>query len=119
MNLSDAIKAVREDSLTKTQLEAYHTEITYLDNLMRMEIAPLEKEEALYFQENKYKKHIVAEYPNGIVALKESDEARTDVEVKRMWRATEKGQRQIELSHYLKITPKLLQSIKTRLYSIY
>lgn len=104
MTLKELIEAVKEEGLTKTQLEAYHTEITYLDNLMRMEIAPLEKMEAKFF---------------GEMLSTQSQHNLSDISVKRMWEATEKGQRQIELSHYLKVTPKLLQSIKTRLYSIY
>jgi hypothetical protein len=104
MTLTQLIEAVKEEGLTKTQLEAYHTEITYLDNLMRMEIAPLEKLEALYFESHR---------------LGAMGEKRTDIEIKRQWRAKDEGQRQIELSHYLKVTPKLLQSIKTRLYTIY
>lgn len=99
--LQELIEAVKEEGLSKDKLEAYHTEIVYLDNLMRMEISPLEKEEALFFQDERFV------FPT------------TDVNKKRMWRATEKGQRQIELSHYLKVTPKLLQSIKTRLYNLY
>lgn len=101
--LTQLIEKVKEEGLNKDQLEQYHTEITYLDNLMRMEIAPIEKAEALYFE----------------AVRKSADERVSDVSVKRMWKATEKGQRQIELNHYLKITPKLLQSIRTRLYAIY
>lgn len=117
--LQELIEAVKEENLTKTQLEQYHTEITYLDNLMRMEIAPLEKEEALYFEDMKYPKQ--QDFAGGMPLGKPYvvGEKRPDVEVKRMWRATPHGQRQIELSHYLKVTPKLLQSIKTRLYTIY
>lgn len=103
--LETLIEKVREENLSKDMLEQYHTEITYLDNLMRMELAPIEKEEALYF--NSYSSPIWV------------GEKLTDIGIKRKWRATEKGQRQIELNHYLKVTPKLLQSIKTRLYNIY
>ncbi len=108
--LTTLIEKVKEEGLSKDQLEQYHTEITYLDNLMRMEIAPLEKEEALYFGE--CKKHPLQTENRQVVE-------ESDVSIKRKWRATEKGQRQIELNHYLRITPKLLQSIKTRLYSVY
>ena len=101
--LTELIEKVREENLTKQQLEDYHTEITYLDNLLRLEIAPLEKDEALFM--------------NGFGDNPPIDKSVAQRKV--MWKATEKGQRQIELSHYLKITPKLLQSLKTRLYSIY
>lgn len=100
--LQQLIEAVKEEGLTKDQLEQYHTEITYLDNLMRMEIAPIEKDEALYFAGRKN------QFPE-----------ESDVSIKRIWKASEKGQRQIELNHYLRVTPKLLQSLKTRLYSQY
>lgn len=110
MTLKELILAVKEEGLNKDQLEQYHTEITYLDNVMRMEIAPLEKEEALFF--GKCKEHPLQTNQGQIVE-------ESDISIKRKWKATEKGQRQIELSHYLKITPKLLQSIRTRLYSIY
>lgn len=108
-NLKELIEKVKEENLGKQKLEEYHTAITYLDNQMRMEIAPLEKEEALYFQK------VMAPYQSG----DDTSQRPPDIKIKRWWRATEKGQRQIELSHYLKVTPKLLQSIKTRLYSIY
>lgn len=100
--LSQLIEEVKEEGLTKDQLEQYHTEIVHLDNLMRMEIAPIEKEEALFMgDEDVFKREFS-------VAAK-----------KTAWKATEKGQRQIELNHYLKVTPKLLQSLRTRLYNIY
>lgn len=110
-DLESLIEAVKEEGLTKTQLESYHTSITYLDNLFRLEIAPIEKEEALFFSRNKEVWKVVGPAPL-------FDRLRTDIEIKRMWKATEEGQRQIELSHYLKVTPKLLQSIKTRLYGM-
>lgn len=113
--LTEMIEAVKEENLTKDQLEKYHTEITYLDNMIRMEVAPIEKDEALYFQSNK-QNIIHSNSPNGFIPVIRE---RSDIEIKRMWRATEQGQRQIELNHYLKITPKLLQSIRTRLYNIY
>lgn len=110
--LVELIELVKEENLSKDMLESYHTEITYLDNILRLELAPIEKEEALYFEENKYE--------NRLVSLNQYEQiVKSDIQIKRKWRATEKGQRQIELSHYLKITPKLLQSIKTRLYNIY
>lgn len=112
MKLHELIEAVKEEELTKTQLEQYHTEITYLDNLYRMELAPIEKEEAKFFMSNKYYNHV--EMDGQIETIE-----RPDIVVKRIWKDSPQGQRQIELSHYLKVTPKLLQSIKTRLYNIY
>jgi len=96
--LTQLIEKVKEENLDKNQLEELHTQIVYLDNLMRMEIAPIEKDEAKFM---------------------DGDMDISVAQRKVTWKATTSGQRQIELNHYLKITPKLLQSIKTRLYSIY
>ena len=106
--LTQLIEKVKEEGLSKDLLEQYHTQITYLDNLMRMELAPLEKEEAL-FMGGEFSKFISPH----------QKELPSVAQLKVWWKSTASGQRQIELNHYLKITPKLLQSIKTRLYSIY
>lgn len=116
-NLLEMIEKVKEEKLSKDLLESYHTSITYLDNLYRMELAPLEKEEALYFQDNK--KSLAKGVDEEGIQWEKTLRVRTDIEIKRMWKATPYGQRQIELSHMLKVTPKLLQSLKTRLYSSY
>ncbi len=102
--LRELVEQVKEEGLSKDRLEQYHTEITYLDNVLRLELAPIEKSEALFFEQYRQATGI-----NNV----------TDVSIKRAWRASIQGQRQIELSHMLKITPKLLQSCRTRLYSQY
>ncbi len=100
--LTKLMNEVKEEGLSKDKLEQLHTHITYLDSVMRMEIALIEKEEAIFFQLEKTK-----------------NSATPDIVIKRLWRSGETGLRQIELSHYLKVTPKLLQSCRTRLYAIY
>ena len=96
MKLAEVFIAVKEQNLTKSQLEAYHTELTSLFAQMNLEMAELEKEEAMFFLEKK--------------------EA-SDVATKRAWRGTKEGQRLIELVRYSKATEKVLSSLKSRLYS--
>ena len=67
---------------------------------MQIEIANLEKEEAMYFYER-------------------TNKETSDVSIKRAWKATEKGQRLILLDRYEKATSKILTSLKSRLYSQY
>lgn len=97
MKLSELILAVKEKNLTKEQIEAYRDEISSLYAQMQMEMAELEKEEALFME-------------------------KTDTTVARakvLWKATEKGQRLIVLKRYERATKELLNSLKSRLYSIY
>lgn len=89
--------AVKEKSLSKDQLENYRDEMSQLFAEMQMEMAELEKEEAVYMSDNE-----------GTVASK-----------KVSWKATEKGQRLIILKRYCLATKELLNSLKSRLYSIY
>lgn len=100
--LLDLIKNVQEKTLTKQQLEDYHTELTSLYAQLCWEMAELEKKEAVFFLGEK-----------GLHA------ELTDVAVKRKWRGTEDGQRLIELKNYEKGTSKVLSSLKNRMYATY
>lgn len=101
----ELIEEVKEEGLSKDALEAYHTEISYLNNLMQIEMANVEKLKAIYFDENK-----MDEIHSKVLP---------DVTIKRMWQVTEYGLREIELKSFLKVASILRQSLKTRLYSIY
>ena len=48
MTLRDLITAIKEKDLTKEQLEAYRDEMSHVYAEMQMEMAELEKEEALF-----------------------------------------------------------------------
>lgn len=102
MDLKSLIEAVKEQGLTRTQLEDYRDQMTSLFASMALEMAEIEKAEALYFMAH------TAEGP-----------AKTDISVKRSWAITTNGLRQIELKHSLKALEKLLSSLKSRIFSIY
>ncbi len=97
--LTELIEKVKEENLTKSQLEQYHTEVSYLSNLYELELAGIEKDGARF--------------------MGTMGDGETVAKMKVMWRKNPQGQREIELKRFLKVTGKLLQSIKTRLYSIY
>lgn len=97
MMLLELFQAVKEQHLTKTQLMEYQDQLSSLFAEMNLELADIEKEEAMFFY-NRMAPDV------------------SDVSIKRAWRATEKGQRQILLNRYLKATSKILQSLKSRLY---
>lgn len=98
MKLRELIEAVKEKSLTKTQIEEYRDDLSNVSAQMFLEMAEIEKLEALFL---------------------DSNEEKTDAAKKRKWAATHKGLRQIELKNYIRATDKILSSLKSRLYSLY
>ena len=100
MKLTDLILAVKEKNLSKEQLENYRSEMSEVYAQMQIEMADLEKDEALFMEGNS----------NGELTV---------ARLKIMWKATEKGQRLIVLKRYCLATKELLNSLRSRLYSIY
>src|SRR5438067_1866981 len=98
MNLKEVIEKVRDRKLSKDELEQYRDSLAELFALMKLEISDIEKEEALFL----------------VAAIDESHVAR-----KRAWKATTRGLRQIELDNYLAAVAKMIDSLKSRLYSVY
>lgn len=98
MQLSELIIAVKEEGLSKDQLENYRDQMSNLFAQMQIEMSNLEKEEALYMNQNS-----------------EKSVAQRKIE----WKATLSGQRLITLKRYCLATKELLNSLKSRLYSIY
>ena len=96
MELKTLILAVKEKNLSKEQLESYSDELSNLYAMMTLEVADLEKEEALFLE-------------------------KTDATVARakvLWKATPSGQRLIVLKRYLLATKEMLNSLKSRTYRL-
>lgn len=96
--LADLFKEVSELNLTKQALEDYHTQLSALYGQMRIEMAELEKAEAMNILDTSLP---------------------TDIAKKRAFNGTPLGQRLIELKNYSKGTEKILSSLKNRMYSQY
>lgn len=99
MTLPELFLAVKEKQLPKDKLEAYRDEMSQLFADMQVEMADLEKEEALFMDKKT---------PEDSVA-----------QMKVFWKATPSGQRLIVLKRYCIATKELLNSLKSRLYSVY
>lgn len=99
ITLAEAIKAVKEQNLTKSDLEHYHNEMSLLLTQMYEEAADLEKEEAMFLSGR--------EQGESVISRKVS------------WKATQAGQRLIVLKRYISAVKTLLGSIKNRLYLVY
>lgn len=123
--IRDLIEKVNEKNLTKDQLEAYHSDIVHVYGLFQEEIADIRKTKAVYFMDEKYDydgepKALPGNGGNG-GSGRESKYIikRSDKDIERMWAITEKGQREIEVSHWIKAVEKLLSSLKVRMYNVY
>ena len=95
--LREVIEAVKEENLTKSDLEKYHLTLTNIYSLIVTRKADLEKAEALFLNE------------------KEGSEATR----KRMWKATKEGQELITITAQKSVASKWLQSVTSRLYARY
>lgn len=98
MMLLALLEAIRDESLGLNSLEKYRDELIHVHTKMQIELAEIEKKEAMYF-------------------YKLSNPQVTDVSIKRTWRATAEGQRQIELNRYIKAVCKEVDSLKSRIYA--
>ena len=96
--LLELFLGVKEESLSKQQLEDFHKEMSELYASMHLELGQIEKRKGMYF------------LPNPEL---------TGIAVERKWRATNDGQREIELKSYIRATSAHLKSLKARLYSQY
>lgn len=99
MTLKELLEVVKDDKLPLNLIEKYRDEMVHLHSAMQIELADIEKEEAMYF--DKYSAPDVS-----------------DVSVKRKWRVTEKGQRGILLNRYIKVIVKEIDSLKSRVYRL-
>lgn len=99
MKLEEAILKIREENLSKDQLEKYHQALSGLLYDMKQEVASLEKEKAIF------------------MAKKEVGQSIADRKAE--WGGTQSGQRLIEMKAKVSGTSTMVGSIKTRLYSVY
>lgn len=99
MKLREILELVKDDKLPLVLIEKYRDELIHLHSAMQFEIADIEKAEALYFD-------------------KASQPDITDISIKRKWRATDQGQRQIELNRFVKVVVKEVDSLKSRVYRL-
>ena len=96
MRLEELILKVKEQNLTKTDLEGYCDQLASLLAQMFLEMSQLEKEEALFM--------------NG----KEINQSAISRKIS--WKATKSGLRLIELKRYANATKTMIDSVKRRLY---
>lgn len=99
VTLEEAIKSVKEGNLSKDQLESYRDQMSALFSMFQLEMADLEKEEALFMNGKKDEQSIA--------------------DRKRQWKATESGLKLIKRKREATATKEMLSSLRNRLFNIY
>ena len=92
--LVDLLEAIKEENLSKEQLESYYDKMVSLHAMMELQISELEKKSALF----------IDTFPDDI----------SNAERERKWKATPEGQREIELKHFLRIAVKQIKALYSR-----
>ena len=97
MKLLQLFQEVKDEKLSKEQIEDYHKQLSELRADIKIELAGVEKERAMF-----------------MLANPEKSVSQRVVE----WKGGEKGQREIELKAYLSATTDHINSLKTRIYAL-
>lgn len=95
--LLDLLQKVKDDALPLDMLEKYRDQLIHLHSDMQLSLASIEKEEAMF--------------------LAMGGQEETDASRKRRWRATDRGQRGIELNRFVKIVVKECDSLRNRIFA--
>jgi hypothetical protein len=96
MNLLELFKAVKDERLPLDKLESYRDTMIHFHTDLQIEMADLEKEEAMFMV---------------------SCEEETEAGKKRMWRGSEKGLRLILINRYIKAVSKEINSLTNRIFA--
>jgi len=106
MTLNELIISVKEKNLSKEQLEQYADELSNLFSQMQLEMADLEKAEALFMASN------------NSITINGEEKDLTVAQKKINWKATKEGQRLIVLKRYSLACKEMLNSLKSRTYRL-
>lgn len=96
MKIAELLAAVKDERLTRKQLEDYHSECSHLAADLKLRISELKKAKALYIVQSE----------------EESQVAKRD-----QWNATEEGQKLITYVGYLGALQTERDSLKNRIYA--
>lgn len=97
MTLLELITKVKDETLSKEDLEKYRDQLSNLFSSMQIEMAELEKSEALFMGKSELDGSSVAQR-------------------KIYFKATPTGQRLITLKRYALATKEMINSLKSRIY---
>lgn len=102
MNLTEILKEVREENLSRAQLEKYEMTLSSLYADYQMSIAAGEKAKALFF-----------------LAQGQEHPELPDIRIKRIWNGRDEGIDLMTKKIEVKAIAKMLSSVKARIYQQY
>jgi hypothetical protein len=97
MRLLELFKQVKDDKLSREQVEDFHKELSELRADIKLELAGIQKEKAMF-----------------MLGHAETPASHREIN----WKGSEKGQREIDLKAYLSATTDHINSLKTRIYAL-
>lgn len=97
MKLLQLFQEVKDEKLNKEQIEDYHKQLSELRADIKIELAGIQKERAMFM-------------------LRHNEQPANHREIN--WKGGEQGQREIELKAYLSATTDHINSLKTRIYAL-
>jgi len=98
MKLIELLTSVKEKNLSREELEKYRDQLSHLFAEIMLELAELEKKEALF--------------------MGQITEDESVAQKKVYWKASPDGQREIELKRYTLAIKEILNSLKSRIYQL-
>jgi len=99
MNILELLKVVKDDKLEQPQLEKYRDALSNVASDIQIELGRYQKAEAMFMFQKK--------------------DGQSVADRKVEWKATEEGQRLIELKNYSTSAKIMLKSLRDRLYAFY
>ena len=97
MKLLELFKVVKDENLTKEQVEDYHKQLRELRADIKLELAGIQKERAMFMLKNR-----------------ETPASHREID----WKGSPEGQREIDLKAYVTATTDHIESLKTRIYAL-
>lgn len=99
MKLLELLEKVKEENLSKEQLESYRDQLAHLASDIQIQLGTYQKLEAQF---------MAGRQPDESVAARKID-----------WKSRPEGQRLVELKNYSTAAKIQLRALRDRLYSIY
>lgn len=107
MNFKELLEAVKDETLPLPTLEKLRDEMIHLHSMMQIELADLEKKEAIFLAG--CQKTIIIDGKTQKIS---------DVSIRRTWDGTKEGLRMIDINRYIKSIVKEIDSLKSRVYRL-
>lgn len=95
--LLELFEAVKEEHLDRHELEMYRDQIAHIASNLQIELGDIKKKKAMY--------------------MGTAEKEKKQTELDRVWFASPEGQRELELTSWIKATSPILSSLRDRIFN--